>query len=268
MTPRALVTTADDGGFDQRGDDDILACVDAGAVTAVSLVATGKTWRDMAHRATRAGADIGLHVNLTDGEPLGGPYRTLTDDTGRFHAPKEYFHALLAAGALDDQEITTEVRAQWEALATVGLPRFVNGHNHVHVCPQVLRALDGTWTAARPFLRVPTAPPSAAEPFRSLCAGASLGALRRRGPTLDAFVGWRFLEDPRRAAIVRELSDTEGQTCEWMTHPGARPDTAFGRSPDRTAERHVLCDRSWLPQLHDLGFTMRRFRDLHPDASA
>lgn len=91
---------------------------------------------------------IGLHVTLTAPlEPLTETYRPLF--VGRF-LPLKTMLALAVRGQLDTAALTREVEAQFRAFndAFGRPPDFVDGHQHVHLFPQVR---DVVLDAARQF---------------------------------------------------------------------------------------------------------------------
>jgi len=108
-----LVVNADDGGFAPGKDDAILRCARAGAVRSVSVIANGATTVAFVERARDAGLDLGVHLNLTEGRPLGGPQRSLTDAHGRFPGKAEAWRRA-SVGDLDPDELRRELTAQWE----------------------------------------------------------------------------------------------------------------------------------------------------------
>ena len=259
---RALVVTADDGGLTELGDRDILACVAMRTVRAVSLIVTGPTWRDLARRLIAEGVDVGLHLNLTDGPSLTGGASLLTDASGAFCLTKDALHRAARTGALPLQAIADEVSAQWRALCDVAAPRFVNGHNHIHVCRVVQQALDQVLPEERPWIRVPRHGPHAPEFLQTDDAQRGCEALSRLGPTCPAFAGWAFCLGPSRATLARELAASTAGPLEWMTHPASRRGTVFGEDPRRRAERAVLTDPDLLPWLEDHGFRPVGFGEL------
>ncbi len=104
--------------------------------------------------------DLGLHLNLTAGAPLGGrsPVRGGGDALPAFGA----LARAAFAGGLDRDALADEVLRQVDACAEgLGrLPDYIDGHQHVHVLPgvraAVLAAVSRRWTGeARPWLRDP-----------------------------------------------------------------------------------------------------------------
>lgn len=121
-----------------------------GRLNAVSCMVGASHWteaREALAACEAAGADIGLHLDLTEA-PLRRPRQGLGALLLRSHAH------LLAPAALRD-----EIEAQLDAFeAALGrAPDHVDGHQHVHQLPQVrealLEALQRRYRGRRPWLR-------------------------------------------------------------------------------------------------------------------
>lgn len=168
MEPCELVVCADDLGYSDARDAGIFRCAEQGLVTTASLMVTGASARSAAARALRMGLPLGLHLNLTEGCPVSraDEVRSLlvphhgaascSDEPPRCAAPELHGHGAsqrahlvfrgkhgardaAAAGLLVGAEIEREVLAQIAAFVAMcgALPLHVDGHQHVHVIPQV-----------------------------------------------------------------------------------------------------------------------------------
>jgi len=170
--PVAFALCADDYAMTPGVSAGILEALDAGALTATSVMTTAPGWPESAAAlaAYRDRADIGLHLNLTLGAPLGPMPR---------FAPGGVFPTvgvLLRAGrALPLAEIEAEIGRQIDAFVSVwgAPPDHVDGHQHVQA-PRVIRALilrqlDQRGLAGRVWLR-----DSADRPWRILARGTPL----------------------------------------------------------------------------------------------
>jgi predicted glycoside hydrolase/deacetylase ChbG (UPF0249 family) len=114
----------------------------AGRLSATSAIVTLPDWPAMGRRLTalRPGLALGLHLNLTLGKPLEAMPKLAT--SGSFPKIGAIIHAS-ALGALDREEIASEFSRQWQRFHdVVGFaPDFIDGHQHVHVVPQIRGAL-------------------------------------------------------------------------------------------------------------------------------
>ena len=232
--PFTFALCADDYALAPGVSRGILEALDAGALTATSVMTTSPDWYQAASglQPFVGRADIGLHLNLTLGRPLG----TMPRFAARGSLPT--IGAVVAAarrGHLPLDELAEEIDRQLEAFgAGHGRPPdHVDGHQHVHVLAPVRRLLIEAlrrrgWA---PWLR-----DSADRPLRILRRGSTLvkaagiaalaeglsAASRRAGlATNDGFAGFssfksttaygeefaRYLKAPGRRHLV-------------MCHPG------------------------------------------------
>jgi chitin disaccharide deacetylase len=141
--PRRIWLCADDYGISPGVDAAIRELIGRGRLNAASvMVATPHFGREQAAAlsALNAGkkrAALGLHVTLTAPfEPLTGSFAPLRD--GRFPPLNEMLRA--AAGRrLRPQQLVAEIATQVSTFidAFGRAPDFLDGHQHVHLLPQV-----------------------------------------------------------------------------------------------------------------------------------
>ncbi|HYT05008.1 MAG TPA: ChbG/HpnK family deacetylase [Gemmatimonadales bacterium] len=251
---------ADDFGFSAGVNRGILEVAAAGVVTSVSVLVNAPGWEDGLDRlAAWPELGVGLHLNLTVGEPVGrregggggggGPSsgRTLVDArTGRFHSLAGLVARALA-GRIDPDEVAAECAAQLARLrAARPTVTHLDSHRHVHVLPGVWRAVvatarsHGVDVVRRPLEPVAAAPVN----WRALAKRAALAAAWRvaaRGVAsprhADRFVGISlqgrrgFLE-----AVLALLDRLQPGTTELMVHPG-HPDGTLAEWDDYVAPR-------------------------------
>jgi predicted glycoside hydrolase/deacetylase ChbG (UPF0249 family) len=152
---------ADDYGIAPGVNAAIRDLVERGRLNATSVMVVAPTFsRDEAQALASLNSGgarfaIGLHVTLT------GPLRPLTEgyapaSDGAF-LPLATTLRLAVQQRLDMVALTAEIRAQFEAFADAfgRSPDFVDGHQHVHLFPQVRHAvLDTTvWMAPQAWVR-------------------------------------------------------------------------------------------------------------------
>jgi len=132
-----LIINADDYGYFKGVSQGILQCVRQGTVTATAVFANSPfldehaTWL-----AAVPNVDIGVHLNLTDRQPL---TKRLSDalnaDGGQF--PGKFS---IAKAVLSRQIPVDLIRAEWHAQIEHCLARnlqlsFLNSHEHIHMLP-------------------------------------------------------------------------------------------------------------------------------------
>lgn len=219
---KAIGLCADDYGQHAGIDDGVCGLVAQGRLTAVSCLSEAPRWPAAAARLRElAGADIGLHLNLT--ERLGAPPASL---------------AMLIASAylrqLDGAALRLTLARQCDAFeAAMGrAPEFIDGHQHVHQLPQVADALmallDQRYGARRPWVRntVPLPGVGGFKPalLRALGGGALARRLRAQGvPTNAGFGGVYGFDTPHYGALVDAWLAHARDGALLMCHPASAP---------------------------------------------
>ncbi len=141
---KRLIINADDLGADEGRNEGILEAIRAGMVTSASILPNGP---GLAHalRGIRAGGfekvSFGVHLNLTEGRPLAEGLSCLAGPDGSFRGKAHAHRLFLKTGdAALQSEIAIEAALQIDRLldAAIGISH-VDGHQHVHVFPAVLR---------------------------------------------------------------------------------------------------------------------------------
>ena len=233
--PFRFVLCADDYALSPAVSRGIREALAAGRLSATSVMTTQPGWaREAAPLAeAAAGADVGLHFNLTLGAPLGALPKLAPD--GRCPA----IGALMAAarrGALDAGEIAGEAARQLDAFERSWgrAPDFVDGHQHVQVLPGVrdplLAELRRRGLAGKIWLR-----DSADRPTRALRRGVELkkalglavlgrgfaGAARAAGFAVnDGFSGFSSFAPGDYARDFARYLKAPGRRHLVMCHPG------------------------------------------------
>jgi hypothetical protein len=282
--PTRFSLVADDFGMTQGVSRSILALLEMGRLSGTGVMAN-MPWaaplgRDLA--AFAGPADLGLHLNLTLGRPVGAMPSLCPG--GDLPAFGKLARLALAGGALRGAvaaEIAAEIDRQIEACATVlgRLPDYVDGHQHVHVLPGIRSALLAAvarrpgWT---PWLRdsgdrlgaIVTR--GVAVPKALVIAGLSLGfarAARRAGlETNEGFSGVSPF-DPARdfgADFARFLA-VPGPRHLVMCHPGLVDDDLARLDPvvaTRPQEHAFLSGDRFSDALAEAHLSLATFGDL------
>ncbi|XP_027890759.1 carbohydrate deacetylase [Xiphophorus couchianus] len=162
--PRLLmVITGDDFGYCSRRNQGIVDCFLAGGISNVSLLVNASAAKEAAGLAGRHKIPIGLHANLSEGTPVYQHLQqisTLVNPQGFFHG-KMGFRQALEKGQLSMNQVELELRAQVRRFIelTGHLPHHMDGHQHVHVLPDVREVFAQVLSDVRiPFTRVPMEP--------------------------------------------------------------------------------------------------------------
>lgn len=156
---KRIVLCADDYGQAPPVSQGILALAQKGRLSATTCLVNGKDWPESAQSLAPylSQLDVGLHLNLTEGEALSTHYRK------RYGPAFRPVGALLRKcffGKLEARAIEAECHAQLDRfISCLGvLPQFLDGHQHVHQFPIVRDVVLGFYEtrlrASRPYVRL------------------------------------------------------------------------------------------------------------------
>lgn len=141
MTKR-IVLCADDYGQAPEISQGIITLLTNGRLTAASCIVNTDYWPDHAKGVAPfyTQADIGLHINLTEHQPLSERY---IQAHGNQFYPVNTLLRKAFLGKLDGAAIESELYAQINRFYEYAgfWPRFVDGHQHVHQFPIIRDAL-------------------------------------------------------------------------------------------------------------------------------
>jgi hypothetical protein len=230
MSRPKLIVVADDWGLSPEVDAGILETIRSAAVTTVDALVNPPFAADV-RPAEAAGAAVGLHLNLTHGEPCAAASEvpSLTDSTGRFLGRRE---ELLARADVHD------VQREWQHQVDRFRERVGHLPCHISVHKQLHREDPRLLTLAAEVARQCGAPLRTLDPaMRDRCR--ALGAL-----TTDGFLGdvrpapyWTL------ARLQEQLGGIDGGITELMCHPGkdVRPIEGLWYLAERDVERATFC---------------------------
>ena len=242
---------ADDFGLSPGVNDGILEAHAAGVVSSVSVLVNAPGWEHAVAALRGTGSlGVGLHVNLTAGEPVSQGSTLVDAHTGRFHGLAGLMTRALT-GRIDPEHVVEECGAQLARLRAAGVRvTHIDSHRHVHALPGVWASVVATAAAhAVPFVRVPVEPGSgrAWVKRRTVAAAWRVAARGVAVPRhADRFRGIALQGDPRflsrLLALIDGMAPAQSIT-ELMVHPG-RPDAALaawdGYVAPRAAELAAL----------------------------
>jgi predicted glycoside hydrolase/deacetylase ChbG (UPF0249 family) len=141
-----LIVNADDFGHDESATDLTIECFRQGAITSATAMVHMQDSERAADRAREAGLPTGLHINFTE-EFTGA---AIPDAVRRRQAEAcstMNSHLGIRRWTYDPRIqglIGSAIKDQLERYETLfgGPPTHVDGHNHVHVCPNVAVVKD------------------------------------------------------------------------------------------------------------------------------
>jgi len=271
---------ADDYALSSGVSRGILEALGAGRLSAASVMTTRPFWPKGAHelRQFKAKADIGLHLNLTLGSPLGDMPAFAA--TGRL---PEISRVLKAArrNELPEAEIGQEILRQLDGFCEHfgAAPAFVDGHQHVQVLPQIraklFACLEEKGFSGKVWLR-----DSSDRPWRILRRGVELTkalgiawlgsgfakeASARGFATNDGFSGFSAF-DPAHdfAADFGRYLRAPGRRHLIMCHPGICDEELVAADPvtlSRERELSFLLSPAFTAMLARKGARLARLSD-------
>jgi len=134
-----VIFNADDFGFSKGVNYGILEAYEKGPVRSVTMMANMPGFGhgvQLAHE--NPGLKVGVHLVLTAGYSVGGPYGTITDHTGKFLRAAELLRRAEAQEICLD-EVEAEYEAQIQKIMHAGIwPTHFDGHHHAHNLPGVV----------------------------------------------------------------------------------------------------------------------------------
>ncbi|HSR13337.1 MAG TPA: ChbG/HpnK family deacetylase [Thermodesulfobacteriota bacterium] len=256
---KRLIVNADDLGADEGRNAGIFEAMEAGVVTAASILANGPALDDAVSGIRglgRKNVSFGIHVNLSEGAPLSRGLRLLTPGAACFPGKVGSRELLMSYTRELEDEIAREIRAQISELKKRGIAlTHIDGHQHVHVFPAVLRcAVSAAVEYSIPWMRIPDEPivlqaDIGADLLREAEGFREAG--RRARPLLkgtglrsaDHFRG--LLLKGRPSALAETVRHLPEGLAELMVHPGRvmggaeSPFSAFSNE-DRVRELEAL----------------------------
>jgi chitin disaccharide deacetylase len=259
---KRLIVNADDFGLTAGVNQAIIEAHQDGLISSTSLMANGEAFADaiaVVLRAPRLG--VGLHLNLTEGNPV-APARSvpsLINGRGLFARKAAGLWRATLVGRVSAAEIERELHAQIEKVLAAGIvPTHLDSHKHLHALPGVgdmslklarqygiraIRCVAETWPALGYLLdRFPRAKARILrQRLNSLALSTLSRGWRRRLPQTglacaEHFYGVTptgFLDEELLREILRRLPDG---TSELMCHPG-HVDQALRQTPTRLLEQ-------------------------------
>ena len=134
---RRIAICADDFGMSPGVSQGIAALARAGRINATSCLANAAHWRATAPMLADlpASIDVGLHFNLTEGEPLCAEMRTHWAQMPRLPSLIALAHLRAVPLAAVAAEFAAQLAAFVDAMGRA--PAFIDGHQHVHHLPGI-----------------------------------------------------------------------------------------------------------------------------------
>lgn len=267
-----LIVNADDLGWTEGVNRGIAEVHRNGIVTSASLLANGRAFESAVKLAlTTPALGVGVHLNLSDGEPAADPdaVTSLVNDRAQFEGSPESLLLRLARRNVVLEEVECEWGAQIQKVREAGIrPTHLDGHKHVHMLPGLFEI------ALRLAKRYGISAIRVSHEESSLRAALSAGASQHTGivikqgvqarglkllardarqlaeragvSTADYFCGIAQTGELTREGVLRLLEALHDGTTELMCHPGYVDDDLAKSSTrlksSRETEIEILTD--------------------------
>ena len=136
---RFLIINADDFGLCAEITTGIIKAHTDGIVTAASIVANGRYFKEGIALLKNTGLDAGVHLTLVGAEkPISGPINGLVDDEGYFLANYREVVTRIVSGRFDRAALKKELFGQVGLIRDYGInPTHLDSHQHLHLLPTV-----------------------------------------------------------------------------------------------------------------------------------
>jgi chitin disaccharide deacetylase len=269
---RNLIVNADDLGWTEGVNRGIAEAHRNGIVTSASLLANGAAFASGVEMArTTPGLGVGVHLNLSDGEPVAERelVTTLLNDKGELEGRPESLLLKLARRSVSVQEIEQEWDAQIQKVRASGVePTHLDGHKHVQMLPGlfeiVLRLAKKHGIAAvrisheESSLRVALSAGAKQKGTVVMKQGVQARGLKLLAPdareqaeragiaAADYFCGIAQTGELTKEGVLRLLEILPEGTTELMCHPGYMDDdlakSATRLQASRQTEVAILTD--------------------------
>jgi len=138
---KKLIVNADDFGLTDGVNRAVIEGHLNGVITSTSLLANGPAF-DSAAAMSKAHAriSVGVHLNLTEGRPIGVPREiaSLLDSRELFVSGAVRLAKRTLKGQVNLSEVEQELRLQIEKVRGAGIRiTHLDGHQHVHLLPSI-----------------------------------------------------------------------------------------------------------------------------------
>jgi len=267
---KRLIINADDFGLTDGVNRAVIAGHEAGVITSTTLLAGAAAATGAAvMAAAQPGLGVGLHLNLTAGQPVAGAARvpSLVDSAGDFPGISGMLWRL-STGLAKSVELEAEIAAQINRCRELGVdPTHIDSHHHLHAHPRLRRLMARVCRAqgiakSRGYHMALRSPKS----FCIWLASALPAGEGLKAP--DRFAGIEAMGGAdMAAALERELGAVGPDgTLEFMCHPGYA-DAALARISSYSAPRQVELETLTSGRFREIleqkkGFRTISFRDL------
>jgi chitin disaccharide deacetylase len=273
---RWLIVTADELGLSSKRNQGIVDAHTKGIVTSASMLAYGPAFREAVKIAKALPKlDIGLHLNLSEGEPLVLGHKTLVNKEGVFWGRQEARNRA-REGKFDLREVEREAEAQIETLKTAGIKiSNLSSVDHLHIRGNLAMSLalackkHGIRCFRCPADKI--RPPSlqldadrlaAVQEYHQSALNAVGTYAQQRMRSTENFGGAAITGHVTPDLLLETMRSLPVGLTELMVHPGLKAAASGFEGPDRELEVKALTDPRLKKVFEEVGIGLTNFAKL------
>lgn len=271
-----LVVTADELGLSTTRNQGIVDAHCKGIVTSASMLAYGPAFREAVKIAKSLPTlDIGLHLNLSEGEPLVLGHKTLVGPDGSFWGRQEA-RRRARESKFELREIERETEAQIETLKAAKIKiSHINAVDHLHIRGNLAQPISVVAKkhgircfrcpadkVRPPSLKLDPERVKAVEEYHQSAVNAIGVYAQQRMRSTENFGGAALTGFLTPELLVETIRSLPVGLTELMVHPGKKAAESGFEGPDREAELQALTDPRLKPLLKELKIGLTHFGKL------
>lgn len=218
-----LIVNADDFGFSERVNENIVKCHQQGIVTSTTILSGGKEFKDAIRLANdNPKLGIGVHLAIDGPNNLGKEYTTLLDpQTGGFYEDLVAVRKI-RNGDFNFKELVSEYSLQIEKVKNEGINiTHLDHHHHFHLYFPILKAVIQVAKKYKiPYIRPQKILYAANIPFpKKAYRFYHQFYLSRRYNTLDGYANLIGCDLDQMERKFHTILNSEKRTIELVVHP-------------------------------------------------
>ncbi|HLY08180.1 MAG TPA: ChbG/HpnK family deacetylase [Planctomycetota bacterium] len=273
---RWLIVTADELGLSSKRNQGIVDAHTKGIVTSASMLAYGPAFREAVKIAKALPRlDVGLHLNLSEGEPLVLGHKSLVNPDGVFWGRQEA-RRRARENLFDLREVEREAEAQMDTLLSAGIKiTSLSAVDHLHirgnladslavVCKRHgIRCFRCPADKVRPpsFTLDPERQAALLEYHESALTAVTVYAAQRMRST-EHFGGAALTGHLTPDLLLETIRTLPVGLTELMVHPGLKAAESGFEGPDRELELQALTDPRLKSVFQEQGIGLTSFAKL------
>ena len=253
-----LIINADDFGFSEVVNEDIILCHQFGTVTSTTILAGGKAF---SHAIVLAKQNpklaIGVHLAIDGALNIGSNYKSLLDpDTGSFYKDVEIIKKIRNA-ELDRKELVEEYSLQIEKVRNAGIKiTHLDHHHHLHLYFPILNAvIEVAKKYQIPFIRSQKLLFSQNPNFlKQIYRKYHQGLLAKKHHTTTGYASLLECHKETMLTKVQHILSVKNQVVELVVHPSKENAELEFLTQKRTLDvvKNYLISYGDLAQNHDI----------------